>query len=1591
MRFDLRRASCLAAALLLAQFAGLAPLHGDEPADASEVKLSYRRQIKPILQAHCQGCHQPAKPGGEYVMTAFDQLLKGGESESAAIVPGNPDESYLMDQIVPVDGEASMPKDKPPLSDAEIDLIRRWIQQGAENDDVSASVEYNADNPPVYSRAPVITSMDFSPDGKWLAIAGFHEVRLLNAETGELAARLIGMSSRIETVKFSPDGARLVATGGNPARMGEVQIWDVASRKLLLSVSKTFNTIYGGSWSPDGKLIAFGCADNTVRAIDAETGEEVLFQGAHNDWIRDTVFSKDGSHLISAGRDMTCKLTEVATQRFVDNITSITPKALKGGVSAVARHPERDEIVIGGADGVTKVYRIFRITARRIGDDANLIREMPPLPGRIFDVDVSRDGKRIASVSSLDGIGHVAGYTYEFDTALPDAIKKINSKTVSQRSQAEKDQLKAYHRKDVKQLFAIDIPDASTYAVKIHPDGKRVAVGSSDGVIRMLDLETGKELRRIEAVAGLDRDSAQLADIPDYIQDVSPLLSRLGCNQGTCHGSAKGKAGFKLSLRGYDPIFDVRALTDDLKARRVNLASPENSLMLLKPLGEVPHEGGQLFSSDDPYYHVLRKWIAGGAKLDLSSARVVAIEVLPLNPVVENEGERVAMTVVATYSDGSTRDVTTEAFLSSGNTEVATVDASGAMTAVRRGEAAVLARYEGAYAATTLTVMGNRDGFAWQPPETWGRIDELVAEKWQRMKIRPSGLCTDAEFIRRVTLDLTGLPPTAEQVKEFLADDRPTREKRAAKVDELIGTDAFVDYWTNKWADLLQVNRKFLGTEGAAGFRRWIREQVDNNTPYDEFARMILEAEGSNKDNPAASYYKVLRTPEDTMENTTHLFLAVRFNCNKCHDHPFERWTQDQYYQTAAFFSQVALKADPQSGKRRIGGTAVEGAKPLYEIVYDNEKGEVTHERTGVVAPPEFPFECSFEAEEEANRRQRLSAWITSPDNPYFAKSYVNRLWGYMLGTGIIEPIDDIRAGNPPTNPQLLEHLTEEFVASDFDVRKMIRDICNSRTYQLSVETNQWNADDQLNYSHAQARRLPAEVLYDAIHFVTGSQLNIPGVPPGTRAAALPDSGIKLPDNFLNNLGRPARESACECERTSGLQLGPIMALVSGPTVGNAIGDRNNALAKLVNEIKDDRQLVDEVLLRILNRPATEQEFAAFQELSASIEADHKQLEATLAKREQWWKEEKPKRLEQQAKDIAAAKQELAEYEAKIAPQIAEKEKARAEAIAAAKKELESYEKQAAARLDDFAKKHPMKAEWHLLTPKSLSATGKVSLQRQADRSILASGDDKTAVYTMTAETALQDIQGLRLEAMADPSLGGGGPGLPENGNFVVTELEVFAAPADQPDKFVKVELANAKADFSQDSFGPDQTIDGKATDQRGWAVHPAGGVDHWATYELKQPLENAEGVILKFVVHQKHQAENHLLGRFRFSVTATPKGWGLSLPESLAALFSVPQGDRTESQTTQLTKYTTAVDPGLKERRQHLAEAQKPVPADPGVAQRKASLARISQPIKDDATLISLRKNIETSKGQVSNQRLTAVQDLAWALINSPAFLFNH
>jgi WD40 repeat protein len=1676
----------------------------DQP-PAQTASPSYQRDVRPIFQSRCWGCHQPADDRGDYVMTRFVELLGGGASDKPSIVPGDPARSHLLELVVPNgEGKAEMPKSGPPLAPAEIDLIRRWIAAGAPDDSVVAGAPYDADHPPSYATPPVITALDFSPDGSTFAVNGFNEVVLVATADWTPQARLVGLSPRIESVQFSPDGSKLLVTGGLPGDFGELQVWDVAQRSLVGSKLVTYDCIQGSCWSRDGSLVAIGCADKTVRVFNAATLEQVLFQGAHDDWVLDVAFSVDASHVVSVGRDMTCKLTEVATNRFIDNVTSITPGALKGGLAAVARHPERDEIVVGGSDGVPRVYRLFRLTKRVIGDDANLIRQLPELTGRIHSVDISLDGRRILAASSLDRRGQLRVYSYEFDTSLPDNIKAINEKVVTSRTPEDHTALDQYRVAGIKSIGNFDSEKSGLYVARFHPSGEMIAAGGDNGEVIVIDTATGQPKNRlvpfqieaaageaapalalagpaasssipealslpVERIAGLSVEPAAIAladpfaecqilvtaqdvdggfrDVTrsatfssknqrlainqagrarplsdgddqltidvggkqvlvpvtvsglnepfeaSFVRDVNPVLCRVGCNAGTCHGAQQGKNGFKLSLRGYDPIFDVRSFTDDLRGRRVNRASPADSLMLAKASGAVPHGGGVVLPREGAGFELLKNWIAHGAKLDLAAPRVTGIEVSPSRRTLANIGDRQQLRVSANYADGRQRDVTALAFIESGNTEVLDVDRQGIAIAKRRGDAPVLVRFEGNYATSILSVMGDRTGYVWQETPAHNRIDELVAAKWREMKIQPAPLCGDSDYLRRVYLDLTGLPPTLDELRQFLADPQTTYEKRAAVVERLVGSPAYVDYWTNKWCDLLQVNRKYLGPESAAQFHQWVRGQVEANRPYDQFVRDILTVSGSNRERPAVSYYKIHRTPAQLLESTTHLFLGIRFNCNKCHDHPFERWTQDQYYQTAAYFAHVSFSDDPASNGQRVGGSDVEPSRALYEFLIDNPEGQIKHDRTGQFTAPKFPYvvEVAANSIEAATPRQQLATWITAPNNPYFARSYVNRLWSYLLGAGLIEPVDDLRAGNPPSNPELLDYLTEEFVASGFDTRKIVRLICNSRTYQLSVETNPLNADDARHYSHARARRLPAEVLFDAIHYVLGVAPNIPGVDAQVRAVQLPDSGVAGPGGILTALGRPPRESVCECDRRNDLPLGPVMALATGPVIASTLSDESGHLRRWVAEQPEDARLIEEIFLRVVSRQPSPGEVNEIAAVWQSLESDHRELSEQLQAAQAAFDQVRPGLEQQRLERIQKLEADLAETQTRIKP---DQEAREAQRIATVQN-LEQQVQSLAGELDGKVVAWEQTASipnvaWSLLEPLSMSSQAGARFIAAADRRILLRETKGPDSYDIALRPGLNRVTAIRLEALTDPSIASSGPGFPSNGNFVVNEFELFYKPDASTADWIKVRLKSAVADFAQQSFEPAEAIDGNSTElENGWAVSPRGRSIHWLVMQLATPIELTQAGSLRIVIACRYPNE-HQLACFRVSATSADGDVPLGLAEDFVAALRTPAENRTDAVRKPVRDYFLAEDGRLRGLEMQLAAAQQPLPPHPELVQVQSLLDNARQPLVEPTALTRLRRDFEFSERQIENRRLTNAEDLAWALINSPSFLFN-
>jgi hypothetical protein len=699
-------------------------------------------------------------------------------------------------------------------------------------------------------------------------------------------------------------------------------------------------------------------------------------------------------------------------------------------------------------------------------------------------------------------------------------------------------------------------------------------------------IKAGSKTARVPVIVmDLDKPPAT-----HFRTEVIAALNVGGCNSGACHGTPSGKNGFKLSLRGFDPAADYMQLTRDALGRRTDRQQPNASLILQKGLGRVPHEGGQRFRPDSVPVQALRDWLAEGLRDDPPGSPVLqGLDILPGSRVQWAPANRQQLAVLAHFSDGSIRDVTQLTVFSSSDPAVADVSPTGRVSFQQAGEVAILCRYLMELQTVRLTYLQPHDGLVWTDPPANNYIDKLVFAKLKMLSIPPSDLCTDAEFIRRAYLDVCGILPSPKEVRDFLADG--SSNKRARLIDALLERPEYADFWALKWSDVFRSTRKAIQVKGTHVFQRWLRDRIVQNVGFDALVRELLTASGNTFANPPANYYRVARDPQNLAETTAQLFFGVRMQCAKCHNHPFERWTQDDYYSLAAFFARVRHKKDPLEpgpDPKKPGGA---------EIIYDGRSGEVTQPRTGQVMKPKFLGGAVPDLAPDADRRQVLADWLTSGTNPFFAKSVANRIWYHLLGKGIVDPVDDFRDSNPSANDELLDALAKDFVAHHFDVKYLLRVILNSRTYQLSAQTNPYNANDNKYFSHAVTKLLTAEQLLDAICTATEVPEKFPGLPFGTRAVQLPDGDIAHP--FLKTFGQPARELACECERESDSNLAQALQLINGPTINDKVRNPNNRIGRLLREKTSEIEMLNELYLATLSRlPDPENAKAALEHIA---------------------------------------------------------------------------------------------------------------------------------------------------------------------------------------------------------------------------------------------------------------------------------------------------------------------------------------------------------------------------------------------------------
>jgi hypothetical protein len=699
-----------------------------------------------------------------------------------------------------------------------------------------------------------------------------------------------------------------------------------------------------------------------------------------------------------------------------------------------------------------------------------------------------------------------------------------------------------------------------------------VRVGPTGSVTPVADGHTSVAVEadgRTLAVA-VDVEGMRLPRRFDFGNDVEPLLARFGCNSSGCHGKAEGQNGFKLSVFGSDPAADFAALTQESRGRRVFPAAPEQSLLLRKVSGRVAHGGGVRIRTDSPEYETLLGWIATGVPFGApDEPGVVAVRVEPHERVLD-PGGRQRLRVVAHWADGRETDVTAHARFQANNEPVARVLPDGLVRAGDvPGVAAVMAGYLNAVDTFRVVVPrpGRLAGYPCVPENNF--IDTLVFRELRKLNIVPSGLADDAEFLRRVHLDVVGALPTAAEARRFLADRRP--DKRARLVDELLRRPEHADLWALYWADVLRVDRAALGPKRAYAYYRWLRDSFAAGRPFDEIARELITAEGPIDEAPAAAFYQAAPQPGSAASSVAQAFLGVRIACAECHHHPYDRWTQDDYSGMQAFF--VPLHLQPSAaGDALLGEGAAVARNP----------------RTGRDVPAHPLGEAVPRQAPAGDARAALAAWVTRTDNPFFARNVANRVWAHLMGRGLVEPVDDVRATNPPTNPELIDALARFLVEHRYDTRALVRLIAASRAYQLSSRPNATNECDEQNYSRARLRRVPAEVLLDMVSQATGVPERFEGTPPGTRAVQLWDS--KVNPYFLKVFGRPQRVSACACERQEGPSVAQVLHLMNSPRTQARLAHEDGRVARLVRRGASDGELVEELYLTCFSRFPTEEE-----------------------------------------------------------------------------------------------------------------------------------------------------------------------------------------------------------------------------------------------------------------------------------------------------------------------------------------------------------------------------------------------------------------
>ncbi len=867
-----------------------------------------------------------------------------------------------------------------------------------------------------------------------------------------------------------------------------------------------------------------------------------------------------------------CHNPEKAKGKLLMHTAEGIGKGGDGGAATVAGKPDESSI-------------IQRINLPKDHDDI-----MPPEgePLTTGDIDILRKWV-------TDGAKWPEGVTLTAAKKSPTEVKSAKETTTKLRSLAAyPDTITLETARDFHSFVAVatfedDVTQDVTAKAKISLADP--AVAKLDG-FKLLPLKDGVTTLTVEwldkkvDIPVTVKDAAKDRPV-SYSMDVMPVFMRANCNTGSCHGSARGQDGFNLSLFGFDPVGDHFRLTKEIAGRRLNMALPEESLLITKSINSVPHTGGKKMEKDSPMYKSLVEWITNGAAEDSATAsKVVGVDIFPKSAVLEGADSKLRFTVRARYADGHDRDITPLVVFFSNNDPTAKASPDGTVTAAARGEAFVMARFDVFTVGSPVIVIP--DGLKYTKPEFPANnyIDAFVADKLHRLRILPSEPCDDESFLRRVSLDIIGTLPTEEEYTNFMAD--ASADKRSKLVDELLNRKEFTEIWVMKWAELLQIktnNTNQVSYKATLLYFNWLKDRISQNVPFNKIVQELLAADGGTFTNPATNYYQIERDTLKVSENVAQVFMGMRMQCAQCHNHPFDRWTMNDYYGFASFFSQIGRK---------------QAEDPRETVVYNSGGGEVNHIVTKAPQKPKFLGAAEPDTAGK-DRRKILVEWLASPQNPYFATNLSNITWQHFFGVGIIEPVDDVRISNPASNRELLDELGKKLTEYNYDFKRLVRDICTSRTYQLSSRVNESNEGDKKNFAKAILRRQRAEVMLDSISSVTDTRNKFQGLPLGARAVQIADGNVST--YFLRTFGRAERATVCSCEVKMDPNLGQALHLLNGDVTQNRINE-GQVIKKMLDAKKTQEQVLESLYIRCLSRKPTHGEIKATLEAIAVTPAE---------------------------------------------------------------------------------------------------------------------------------------------------------------------------------------------------------------------------------------------------------------------------------------------------------------------------------------------------------------------------------------------------